>query len=848
MPPRLSPVAPGAKVTWLELLYDLVFAYAFIRVSLTAAFGPASLLRVLFLVCLLWFLWITFTALGNFVRGDEGPMQLATLVSVGVTFVVALVLPFSFVPRPHPVDFVFAVGYPVVRGLQVWVYWERVRQDPRLRPRWLALAGEPAVGAVLLVAAAAVPHFVDGYAFVAQAVLLGLAVALAYGVSVPFGFRELERISARHWVDRYAQIILIALGESILALGTARTPAEVQSQSWLLLISQALGLTIISTIAFSYFDTRMIAGQYALREATGRAQTALARDAYVYLHLPMILGILAFSHGLNEVRTHIGTTARDGHPSLEAVFLLYGGLVAFYVALLGFQRRTGQRVTHFEIGSRPVLLLLAIPAVAPLPALYALVVLAVFSVVTTVLNVARNASRRIRIRAAARAWEFAVAKAVHANRRAVEAVALGAKVTWLELFYDLVFVYAFVRVTLTSPTDMASLVRALLLVALLWYLWVTFTTLGNILRGAEGLMLFATLTGAGATYIAARVVPFAFGPRLHREDYIFATCYIVVRATQTLVIWLRFRHEPPVRTRWPGLIAPPIIGSVLLLAAAALPHFISGHVAAIRLGLLASAVLVAYGISVFVGMGAVERISPRHWADRFGQIMLIALGESIISLGTSRQLSQALPPTLAVIGTAALGITTIIVMAIAYFDTRRLAGEHALRQAEGSEQTNLARDAYVLLHLPMILGILLFSLGLRNILSEVANPAVANTVPAGPLNAALLYGGLFVYFVGLIGFQFRIGRPVHMFELISRPPLLLLIPVVALLPAILTLGLVTAFLASTATFKFITSAQTRGQVRAATRSVERAEEAAEAREHAEEEAQAEQHVRERDHP
>jgi len=140
----LRPVAPGAKVTWLELLYDLVFAYAFIRVTLTAAIGPESLLRSLFLVCLLWFLWITSTALGNFVRGDEGPMQIATLISVGITFVSALVIPFAFVPHPQPVDFVFAVSYPSVRGLQVWVYWMRVRQDPRLRPRWAALAGEVA--------------------------------------------------------------------------------------------------------------------------------------------------------------------------------------------------------------------------------------------------------------------------------------------------------------------------------------------------------------------------------------------------------------------------------------------------------------------------------------------------------------------------------------------------------------------------------------------------------------------------------------------------------------------------------------------------------------------------------
>src|SRR5262249_24337564 len=145
--------------------------------------------------------------------------------------------------------------------------------------------------------------------------------------------------------------------------------------------------------------------------------------------------------------------------------------------------------------------------------------------------------------------------------------------------------------------------------------------------------------------------------------------------------------------------------------------------------------------------------SVRHWTDRYSQVILIALGESVISLGTARTLSEASPPSWPLVGTSMLGLVVIAMLAFAYFDDRVPAGEQALRNAEDQAQRRLAREWYAFIHLPMIIGILTFSLGLNRIRTAVAAPTVSNALPTGVLTASLLYGGVLLYLVALYAFQ-----------------------------------------------------------------------------------------------
>ncbi|MBO0868855.1 MAG: low temperature requirement protein A [Micromonosporaceae bacterium] len=414
--PKLEPIAPGAKVTWLELFYDLVFAFAFIRVTLTGSQGLASVVRAMLLVALLWFLWINFSALANVLRGDEGAMPYAMFVSVGATFVAALVIPYAYDQRADPDDYLFVACYILVRGLQILLLWLRARQDPRVRPGWLALVTPPVLTSVLLLAAAAGPNLAPRRTFAIQATFLGLAVILTYGVSANFVFRELARISVRHWADRYTQIILVALGESIISLGISRFASPTAEPAGPLIATGVLGLTITGMMAVAYFDQRMLAAEQSLREAHGPGQIALARDAYALLHLPMIIGILLFSLGLRETLDTVAdpTTPVTVHVHIGTTALLYGGLFLYLAALVGFQLRTGQRVSLFDIVGRPMLILV-IPAVTLLPAIAALALLAAFSLAVTGLKLRNEASARTRLRATVRARERAVEAAEEAG-------------------------------------------------------------------------------------------------------------------------------------------------------------------------------------------------------------------------------------------------------------------------------------------------------------------------------------------------------------------------------------------------------------------------------------------------
>lgn len=411
----LEPAAPGTRVTWLELFFDLVFVFAFFNVSLTAAVHPhrVTLLRGLLILALLWFAWTNFAALGNVVRADQGIMPLFGFASVAVIFVAALSIPdaFSQQPQPHLADFVFAGCYLVVRGLQVLAIWYAAQYHPQMRPRWLVLSIPPAISSALLLAAAFVPKVGLRHAniFAIQAVLWGLAIAVAYGVTAVVGNRGLPIVSARHWADRYAQVILIALGESFISLGIGPLLPGGPRLTWSVIYGAAIGIVVIAGLAWTYFDMRSIAGERALHRAEPNAQIALARDAYTYLHLPMIVGIIMLALGLKEVAAAVADPQIPTHlPASDIdIYLLYGGTWIYLLSVLGFQLRTERWTDWFQILAR-MLLLALIPVAVHIPAIAALAMLAVGLVAFIGVNWIRLRGRRAQLRKSALEEERAV--------------------------------------------------------------------------------------------------------------------------------------------------------------------------------------------------------------------------------------------------------------------------------------------------------------------------------------------------------------------------------------------------------------------------------------------------------
>lgn len=397
----VEPAAPGARVTPLELFYDLVFVFAFFTVTeLSEEFYTASaLFKGILVLILLWFSWVSFASLGNIVRADQGIMPLVGFATMVPLFLATVAMVDAFRDRPGlPGDVVFALCYLAVRGLQVLAFWYVMRADRRLRRRWRLLSLPAAISTAMLVVAATVPERVlDGEAeTTARFGLWIAAIAVEYGADALSPTERLRVVSARHLAERYGQIILIAFGEAILSLGTGPHLRGGLPLTWPILVGAALGIAMIAALWWAYADTLALAGELALRRARGAARAVLVREAYKYLHLLMIIGIILLALGLKRV---LGMVAERPDVSLASseLYVLSGGLIIYILAHLGFQLRTIHRADPIHIVAA-VLVAAWIPLAWRMPAFAALALLAVAVVALQSLHLFyfRHVRRKVR--------------------------------------------------------------------------------------------------------------------------------------------------------------------------------------------------------------------------------------------------------------------------------------------------------------------------------------------------------------------------------------------------------------------------------------------------------------------
>jgi low temperature requirement protein LtrA len=344
------------------------------------------------------------------------------------------------------------------------------------------------------------------------------------------------------------------------------------------------------------------------------------------------------------------------------------------------------------------------------------------------------------------------------------------EVTPLELFFDLVFVFAITQVSgfLSAQPSWTRFVQALALLAVLWFAWAGYAWLGNTTATDEGLIRIVLLAAAAATLVASLAVPRAFG----RDGLIFGVAYFVVRALHIAAYLAVSREDAQLRgvvTRLASTILP---AAVVLVVAGAL------HGAA-RDACWALALAIDYGGLAFRGVEG-WRVEPKHFAERHGLIIIIALGESIVSLGLG---ASQLALSARVITGSLLGIAVAAALWWAYFDVVAMVAERRLRAAEPAAQVEMARDSYTYMHLPMVTGIVLFAVGVRRTLEGVDHRLHAVT-------AVALCGGVGLFFLAMSGFRRRnIGgwnRP----RLVTCAALVALAPIALTLPSLVALALV----------------------------------------------------------
>jgi low temperature requirement protein LtrA len=346
------------------------------------------------------------------------------------------------------------------------------------------------------------------------------------------------------------------------------------------------------------------------------------------------------------------------------------------------------------------------------------------------------------------------------------------QVTPLELFFDLVLVFAITQVTslLADDPSWRGVVRGMLVLAALWWAWTGYCWLTSAMDVDEGGVRLTMLASMGAMLVVALAVPGAFGD----DAVLFGVAYLLVRLLHIVLSLIVARDDPDRRGAILRFAPTAIFGAVLLVLAG----FFEGNA---RIALWVVALAIDYLGPVLIGVGRGWRVAPEHFAERHGLIVLIALGESIIALGVGAGFELV---TGVIVG-AVLGIVVVSALWWLYFDVAAIFAVRRLMQAQGLELHRLALHSYSYLHLPMVAGIVLFALGLEKTLEHVGESL--DLVPA-----VGLCGGAALYLLGHIAFLFRTTGRVFRRRTVGAVVLLALVPVALAIPALAALALVSA--------------------------------------------------------
>jgi low temperature requirement protein LtrA len=346
----------------------------------------------------------------------------------------------------------------------------------------------------------------------------------------------------------------------------------------------------------------------------------------------------------------------------------------------------------------------------------------------------------------------------------------GQRVTPLELFFDLVFVFAITQVTtfLSHDPTWGGLLRGMLLLGVLWWAWSAYAWLTNTLDPEEGAVRLVMFAVIAAMLVVSLATPGAFGS----DAVTFGVAYFLVRAFHLLLYAIAGRGDRDLFRAVMRLLPAATIAPALLVVAG----FLHGSGV---LTLWCAALAIDY-LGPVVGHMRGWRVSPEHFVERFGLIVIIALGESIVAIGVG---AAGLPLDAGVIVAALLGITVAACLWWSYFDWLIYVAQATLAEATGVERAALARDAFSYLHLPMVAGIVLFAFGLKTTLADVDH-SLSSVAALG------LLGGIALYLLAHVALRFRLhgglgrGRP------IASVVLLGLLPVATEVSALTALGLV----------------------------------------------------------
>ena len=379
--PRLTAVRRSEeRVTPLELFFDLVFVLAITQCTGLMANHTtwAELGHGMLVLALLWWSWVGYAWLTSVVDPEEGAVRFAMFAAMAALLVVALCVPESFGDS----RVLFACAYAGVRFGQIALFILASRDEPDLRRSIWGLAASTAIAASLLLFGALFED--DGI----QAAIWGFALLLDMGEPYLFG-SEGWKLAPSHFAERHGLIIIIALGEAIVAIGVGAH----QHVDAGIVAASALGMAVAGELWWLYFDiVALVAERRLTRAKVGREQNEIARDSFSYLHFPMVAGIVLLALGMKLTLQHVDEPLE----TVPAAAML-GGAAIYLLAHVAFRWRNVHRFNTARLACA-LLLFALIPLGTSIDALWTLALLAALLAVLIVYETRHFAELRDRLR------------------------------------------------------------------------------------------------------------------------------------------------------------------------------------------------------------------------------------------------------------------------------------------------------------------------------------------------------------------------------------------------------------------------------------------------------------------
>ena len=329
----------GEHVTALELFFDLVFVFTITQLTSLLAKDPTptGFLQVALIFGNVWWMYGGYAWLTNAVPPRELGVRLLLLIGMGGFLVVAIAIPTAFAAG----GLAFGLGYLVVTLVHTGVFLRTSQQS--VLKAMIGLGPFNLVTAGLLVAAGVASG-------PARWLLFGAGFVLHWLTPV-FTRTGGFRIRSAHFVERHGLILLIAIGESVVAvgigLGTIALPAG-------RIATALLGLALAAGLWWLYFNGEEQRAEQAMDRAPYERRAWLALNGFGYVFLPVLGGIVLVAAGMK-----LAVVRYDEPAALATAVFLAGGVAAYAIGLALFR---------WVLGSGPLLLraligILAVPTV-----------------------------------------------------------------------------------------------------------------------------------------------------------------------------------------------------------------------------------------------------------------------------------------------------------------------------------------------------------------------------------------------------------------------------------------------------------------------------------------------------